>query len=123
MRILLTTILSLLLLTSPLFGQSKETGVLYQYKTSSGLQWKTFGNGKVQPKYEGEITNGEPDGLGVLTYPYSDGKSVIGEWEDGKECNTEHHKKDGTLIGKYEEGEDCCEKNSHWLGLVNHFLD
>ena len=49
----LLIILSLLLLTSPLFDQ--ETGVLYQYKTSTGLVWKTFGNVKVQPKYEGEI--------------------------------------------------------------------
>ena len=53
MRYFLTTILSLLLLTTPLFGQ--ETGVLYQYETSSGIKWKTFGDGTVQPKYEGKI--------------------------------------------------------------------
>ena len=43
----LLIILSILLLTSPLFGQ--ETGVLYQYKTSSGiskyLEGFTYGNG------------------------------------------------------------------------------
>jgi len=54
-------LLSILLLSSPLFGQ--ETGVLYQYETSSGLVWKTFGNEKLQPKYEGEITNGNPTRL------------------------------------------------------------
>ena len=43
-------ILSFLLLSSPVIGQ--ETGVLYQYETSSGLVWKTFGNEKLQPKYE-----------------------------------------------------------------------
>ena len=73
MRYFLTTILSLLLLlTSPLFGQ--ETGVLYQYETSSGIKWKTFGDGKVQPKYEGEIKNGDLrfilHRLGVITFPY-----------------------------------------------------
>ena len=47
---LLITLSFLLLLSSPLFG--KETGVLFQYETSSGLVWKSFGNGKVQPKYE-----------------------------------------------------------------------
>jgi len=46
-------ILSILLLSFPLFGQ--ETGVLYQYETSSGIKWKTFGDGTVQPKYEGKI--------------------------------------------------------------------
>ena len=33
-----------------MFGQ--ETGVLYQYETSSGIKWKTFGNEKAQQKYE-----------------------------------------------------------------------
>jgi hypothetical protein len=41
----------------------EETGVLYQYETSSSLVWKTFGNEKLQPKYEGEITNGNPTRL------------------------------------------------------------
>ena len=102
MRYFLTTILSLLLLSSPLFGQ--ETGVLYQYETSSGIKWKTFGDGKVQPKYEGEIKNGKMDGLGVLIFPYN-GKSVVGEWKNGKEWNTKHTKNDGTLLGKFENGE------------------
>ena len=44
------------------------------------------------------------DGLGVLTYPY-DGKSIVGEWKNGKEWNTKHTKKDGTLLGKFENGE------------------
>ena len=97
----LLVILSLLLLSSPVIGE--ETGVLYQYETSSGFVWKTFGDGKVQPKYKGEITNGKPNGFGILTYPYGK-KSVVGEWKDGKEWNTKHTKKDGTLIGKFENG-------------------
>ena len=76
----LLIILSILLLSSTLFGQ--ETGVLYRYETSSGWEWKTFGDGKVQPKYKGKITNGKPNGFGVLTYP--DGKKYEGEWKDGK---------------------------------------
>jgi hypothetical protein len=43
----LLIIFSILLLSSPVFGQ--ETGVLYQYETSSGIKWKTFGDGTVQP--------------------------------------------------------------------------
>jgi len=79
----------------------QETGVLYLYESSSGFVLKSFGDGKVQPKYKGEITNGEPNGFGVLTYPYG-GKSIVGEWKNGKEWNTKHTKKDGTLIGKFE---------------------
>ena len=97
----LLILLSILLLSSPVIGE--ETGVLYQYETSSGIQWKNFGNEKVQPKYEGEIKNGKMDGLGVLIYPYGE-KSIVGEWKNGKEWNTKHRKKDGTLLGKYENG-------------------
>jgi len=63
-------ILSILLLSSPpLFVQ--ETGFLYQYGTSSGIQWETFGDGKVQQKYKGGIKNGEMDGLGVCRAKFS----------------------------------------------------
>ncbi|RTZ79045.1 MAG: membrane-binding protein, partial [SAR324 cluster bacterium] len=96
-------ILSLLLHSSPLFGQ--ETGVLYQYETSSGIKWKTFGDGKAQPKYKGEIKNGKPNGFGFQTYKngnkyfgehknglpngqgrsiYPDGSMYLGEYKDGK---------------------------------------
>ena len=94
----LLIILLIILLTSPLIGQ--EVGVLYQYKTTSGLIWKTFGKGKIQPKYEGELSKGSPDGFGVLSYPFADGKSVVGEWKVGNEWNTEHYNSDGKLIGK-----------------------
>ena len=97
MKHLLIIILSLLLLSSPVIGQ--ETGVLYQYESSSGFVLKSFGDGKVQPKYKGEITNGEPNGFGVLTYPYGE-KSVVGEWKNGKEWNTQHQNKDGKIIKK-----------------------
>ena len=92
-----TSILSILLLSSPLNGQ--ETGVLYQYESSSGFVLKSFGDGKVQPKYKGEITNGKSDGFGFMTYPY-DGKNIVGEWKNGKEWNTQHQNKDGKIIKK-----------------------
>ena len=104
----LLILLFFLLLSSPVIGQ--ETGVLYQYKTSSGFVWKTFGKGKVQPKYKGEISNGTPEGLGVLSYPFADGKRVIGEWKEGKEWNTEHYKKDGKVIGKWVNGVNVEKK-------------
>ena len=46
----------------------------------TGIIWNTFGNEKVQPKYEGEKKN-------------------------GKEWTTIHTKKEGTLLGKFENGE------------------
>ena len=121
---LILIILSILLLSSPLFGQ--ETGVLYQYKTSSGIKWKTFGNEKVQPKYKGEIKNGEPNGFGFQTYKngnkyfgghknglpngqgrsiYPDGSMYLGEYKDGK-FHGQGTKtwSDGMYVGKYRDG-------------------
>ena len=69
-----------LLFISPLFGE--ETYVLYKFKNSSGMQWKPFGDAKVQPIYKGEIKNVIPNGQGVYTYP--DGKKYFGQWKDGK---------------------------------------
>jgi len=90
-RHILILLISILLLSSPVIGQ--ETGVLYQYETSSGIQWKTFGDDKVQPKYKGEIKNGKPEGFGNLTS--SDGEKYVGEWKDGKKygqgTNIYHH--------------------------------
>ena len=82
MKHLLILLISILLLSSPVIGQ--ETGVLYQYETSSGIKWETYGDEKIQPKYKGKIKNGKMDGLGFITYPYG-GKSIIGEWKNGKE--------------------------------------
>ena len=98
-------VVTLQFLTFNLYAQSSEIGVLYQFKSSSGLVWKTFGKDKVQPKYEGEVSNGVPDGLGVLSYPFSYGKNVVGEWKVGKEWLTEHYNKEGILLGKYVKGE------------------
>ncbi len=58
------------------------------YESSSGVVFKIFGNEKVQPKYEGEITNGEANGFGILTYPNNE-KNVVGEWKNGKEWNSQ----------------------------------
>jgi len=55
------------------------------------------------------------DGLGVLIYPY-DGKSIIGEWKNGKEWNTKHTKKDGTLIGNYVSGKYFLVMYRVWKG-------
>ena len=113
--------LSILFLSTNLFGQ--ETGILYLYKTSSGLVWKTIGDDKIQAKYNGEIRSGKPNGFGFQTYKngnkyfgehknglpngegrsiYPDGSMYLGEYKNGK-----FHGK-GTFIwkdGYYYDGE------------------
>jgi hypothetical protein len=105
----LLIILSILLLSSPLFGQ--ETGVLYRWETSSGLQWKTFGNDDVNTKYTGEIKNGKPDGVGISFHPPEGGESrrlkYTGEFKDGRW--------DGYGTINYPDGHKFVGRFKNWL--------
>ena len=93
-------ILSILLLSSPLFG--RETCVLYQYETSSGLVWKSVGSEKLQPKFEGQVKNGIPNGQGTVTS--SDGSKYVGEYKDGKTWNGTGYDKNGNIIRTWVNG-------------------
>ena len=68
MKHLLIILISILLLSSPLFGQSKETSVLYKWKSGSRWVWKSFGVDGIHTKYMGEIKNGKPDGRVLNLY-------------------------------------------------------
>ena len=125
-------ILSFLLLTSLLFGQGNL--VLYRWDTGAKVYvWKAFGDSDINPKYEGEIKNGKPDGFGILTYidlvscrpvcgkkyvgefkdgmrngqgtyTFSDGKKYVGEWKDGKRSNGTTYDNKGNMIAKFVNG-------------------
>ena len=76
MRHLLILLISILLLSSPVIGDNHKGETLYVWETSSGKEWKYFGDKETHPVYKGEITNGEPNGFGVLIYQY-DGGSIV----------------------------------------------
>ena len=80
MKHLLIILISLLLLSSPVIGQ--ETGVLYQWESSYGYVWKTFGDEETNGKYRGEIKNGKPHGFGICNW--IGGLKYVGEWKEGK---------------------------------------
>ena len=93
----LLIILSILLLSSPLF--SLKTDVLYLWETSSGeMVWRKFGDVELHLKYKGEVKKGKPDGFGMLYHP--DGRKVTGEWKNGKEYETKHYI-DGKVVAEY----------------------
>ena len=78
----LLILLSILLLSSPLFGDNHKGETLYLWETSSGEVWMGFGDKDTHTKYNGQVENGEPSGLGVIYFP--NGNMYIGEWKDGK---------------------------------------
>ena len=75
-------IISLILLTSPLFGDSNKGEMLFGWKTSSGVQLRKFGDKDIQPQYKGDDKSGKLNGLGIMIYP--NGSKYIGEWKNGK---------------------------------------
>ena len=85
----LLIILSILLLSSPIFGDSHKLfrfdssldsrsslsiinygETLYGWGEYPDYVWKGFGDKETHPKYKGNVENGVPNGLGYLIYPY-----------------------------------------------------
>ncbi len=77
----LLILISFLLLSSFLTSCDKKEETLYRWETSSGFEWKKFGEKKTHPTYEGDVENRIPNGLGIIFYP--DGQKYEGELKDG----------------------------------------
>ena len=115
-------LLSLLILTSPLVAE--ETGVLYLKKVNGKFGWFENGNDKKDWKYIGEIKNGKPNGIGVLsstfgkysgelkngmqhgkgTYTYKSGRKKVGEFRKGKPWNVKSYDKNGKIETEWVKG-------------------
>ena len=81
MKHLLILLISILLLSSPVNGDNHKGETLYRWGTSSGEVWKGFGDKDTHPKYEGDVENGKPNGLGFFITP--SGEKYVGSWKDG----------------------------------------
>ena len=119
-------IISLILLTSPLFGDSNKGEILFGWETSSGVQLREYWDKDTQPQYKVDVESGEPNGLGIMIY--SNGSKYIGEWKngkmdgqgtftfpignkyvgkykDGKKWNVTKYDKKGNFVGHWKDGE------------------
>ena len=74
-------LLLIILISNPLYGNSKKREALYFWETPSGLTWKKFGDKKIHPHYQGDVIKSRPNGIGILNYPW--GTQYFGEWKDG----------------------------------------
>ena len=125
MKHLLIILISFLLLSSFLISCEKKEGTLYKWGKYPPYVWKGFGDKETHPKYEGDVENGKPNGLGFLIYPWgtkyvgewkdgeyhgegtyswSDGRKNVGEFKDNYEWNVIEHDKNGNIIGKWVNG-------------------
>ena len=125
------TIISILVPSSPLFAE--ESGTLYPWETSSGNEWKFFGDVRFQPQYKGEILNGKPHGVGILyngdpnwdkkneVYFFSARSRYIGEWKDGKVngLGAFTHFDGSKKTGIFKQGKDW---DTTWYGSLGNII-
>ena len=80
----LIILISLLLLSSPVIGDSHKGETLYRWGEccKGEYKWMGFGDKDTQPKYQGQVKDGKPNGLGYLIFP--DGDKYVGSWKNGK---------------------------------------
>ena len=134
MKHLLIILISLILLSSPVIGQEDlpvnggkgETLYRWENPSGDGYVWKGFGGKETQPVYKGEVENGVPNGLGIMTDNFggryvgewkngkrngqgtsttsSIGYKYVGEWKNGKHWNGTRYYKGGKIIYKYVNG-------------------
>ena len=84
MKHLLLILISFLLLSSPVIGDSHKGETLYRWDNPSGdgYLWKVFGDKETHSLYKGDVKNGKPNGVGILIYSF--GGKYVGEWKNGK---------------------------------------
>ena len=64
-----------------MIGDNHKGETLYQWGEYPDYKWMGFGDKDNQPKYQGQVKKGKPNGLGVIIYP--DGSKYVGGWENG----------------------------------------
>ena len=73
-------------------------------------KWVEFGDKDTQPKYQGQVKDGKPNGLGILIYPnliippYLSGTKYIGSWKNGEIWNGTEYDNYGNIIYRWVNG-------------------
>ena len=125
MKHLLIILISLLLLSSPVIGDNHKGETLYVWGEYPDFKWMGFGEKDTHPKYQGQVKDGKPNGLGILidpdgikyvgewihrwkngqgTFTWSDGGEYVGSWKNGTRWNGTFYDKNGNIIYKYVNG-------------------
>ena len=122
----LLILLSFLLLSSPVIGDNHKGETLYGWGKCCDSKWMGFGDKDTHPKYQGQVKDGKPNGLGVIIYPrgskyvgkikdgefhgqgtytWKNGSKFVGEYKDDEWWNGTIYDKDGDIFHKIVNGE------------------
>ena len=102
MKHLLLILISFLLLSSPVIGDNHKGETLYGWDEDPDYKWMGFGDKETQPKYQGQVKDGKPNGLGVLIS--TNGWKYFGSWKNGEIWNGTEYDKDGNIIYRWVNG-------------------
>ena len=98
----LLIILSFLLLSSPVIGDNHKGETLFVLGEYPDWKLVEFGEKETQSKYQGQVKDGEPNGLGVLIS--TNGWKYFGSWKSGEIWNGTEYDKYGNIIYRWVEG-------------------
>ena len=98
----LLILLSILLLSSPVIGNNHKGETLYVWGEYPDWKWVESEDKDTQPKYQGQVKDGKPDGLGVLIS--TNGWKYFGSWKNGEIWNGTEYDKDGNIIYRWVNG-------------------
>ena len=98
----LLIILLILLLSSPVIGDNHKGETLYLWGKYPNYVWKGFGDKDTQPKYQGQVKDGKPNGLGVLIS--TNGWKYFGSWKNGEIWNGTEYDNYGNIIYRWVNG-------------------
>ena len=99
---LLLILLSILLLSSSVIGNSHKGETLYVLGEYPDWKWVEFGDKNSQPEYQGQVKDGIPNGLGVLIS--NNGWKYFGSWKNGEIWNGTEYDNYGNIIYRWVEG-------------------
>ena len=97
----LLILISILLLSSPVIGDNHKGETLYGWGECCDWVWKGFGDKETHPKYQGQVKDGKPNGLGVMTFGDS---KYVGGWKNDEKWNITQYDKNGNITGEWENG-------------------
>ena len=98
----LLILLSILLFSSPVNGENHQEETLYVLGEYPDWKWVESGDIDSQPKFRGQVKDGKPNGLGVLTS--TNGWKYFGSWTNGEIWNGTEYDNYGNIICRWVEG-------------------
>ena len=98
----LLIIISILLFSSPVIGNKTKEEALYLLGEYPDWKWVEFGDKKSQQKYQGQVKDGKPNGLGVLIS--TNGWKYLGSWKNGEIWNGTEYDNNGNIVYRWVEG-------------------